>query len=323
MKKILNYLSILLLTITIFSCSEADKPIDKVRAETTAGGALRTLAVGSPAIALGNAAARFEVTLEIQDVNNGTNTDKIDMFVTFRDNSPLNGSNPRPEVLLKSIPSSAFTTGPRGLPNAILIATIAELKTRLSLTDAQFTGGDQFVVRLAQVLKDGRVFTFANSNANIVGGVYFSSPYFYNANVVCPITESLAGVHTYVTTNMRRGPSGAGVACGGTATGSVTFTMTPTPGLFIISDMSFGMLPSSCWSDTPAFSAGANPSRIRWFCNNLVSSGVDHYGDAYTYTITAATGSTITLNWTNTYNDRGTTVLTREGGANWPAIFAR
>jgi hypothetical protein len=26
-------------------------------------------------------------------------------------------------------------------------------------TDQQYTGGDQFVIRLAQVLKDGRVFT--------------------------------------------------------------------------------------------------------------------------------------------------------------------
>jgi hypothetical protein len=41
----------------------------------------------------------------------------------------------------------------------------------------------------------------------------------YNANVVCPITESLAGTHTFVTSNMKA----AGVACGTTVTGSVVF----------------------------------------------------------------------------------------------------
>jgi hypothetical protein len=49
--------------------------------------------VDSPNIALGDPASKFQVTLEIQDKNDGQDTDKIDVYVSFRDNSPENGSN--------------------------------------------------------------------------------------------------------------------------------------------------------------------------------------------------------------------------------------
>jgi hypothetical protein len=42
---------------------------------------------------------------------------------------------------------------------------------------------------------------------------------------------------------------------------------------------------------------------LEWFCNNLVTGGGDQYGDTYTYTITAASGSKITIAWISTYGD--------------------
>jgi hypothetical protein len=319
MKKIINSLSVLILAVSLFSCSEGDNPIDYVLENTVVGGGtLRTIKVDNPSIALGDANAKFQVTLEVQDKNNGQDTDKIDVYVSFKDNSASNGSNTKAETLLKSIPSTAFTTGARELPYAIVSVTIAELKTKLGLTDLQYTGADQFVIRLVQVMKDGRTFTRANSNANVIGGAYFASPFQYNANVVCPITENLAGTHTYVSSNMKAGT--AGTPCGTTVTGTVTFGATATPGVYTISDLSFGQFGSACWGDNPAFSSTA---RVTWFCNNLVASGTDQYGDSYTFTITAAAGNKITLNWRSTYNDSGTTVITRQGGANWPTVFTR
>jgi hypothetical protein len=74
------------------------------------------------------------------------------------------------------------------------------------------------------------------------------------------------------------------------------------------------MFGSSCYGDNPAFSASS-----KWLgFVTTVASGTDQYGDSYTYTITSA-GPTITLNWRSTYNDSGTTTITRQGGANWPA----
>lgn len=317
MKKIINSLCVLIFSIFLISCSEGENPIDYVLENTTnGGGSLRTIKVDNPSIAVGDPNAKFQVTLEVQDKNKGQDTERIDVYIKFTDNSTGNGSNPKTEVLLKSIPASAFTVGTRELPFAVVSVTIAELKAKFGLTDPQYTGGDQFVIRLAIVLKDGRTFSRANSNANIVGGAYFSSPFQYNANVVCPITESLAGTHTFTTSNMKA----AGIACGSSVSGTVVFGSTATPGVYTISDLSFGMFGSSCYGDSPAFSAS---SKVTWFCNNLIASGTDQYGDSYTYTITAASGPTITLNWRSTYNDSGTTVLTRQGGANWPAIFMR
>ena len=317
MKKIIISLCVLILSLSFFSCSEGENPIDYVLENTqNGGGSLRTIKVDNPSFAVGDPNAKFQVTLEVQDENNGQNTERIDVYVLFKDNSTGNGNNPKTEVLLKSIPASAFTVGKRELPFAIVSLTIAELKTKFGLTDAQYTGGDQFVIRLATVLKDGRIFTRANSNNNVITGAYFNSPFQYDANVVCPITESLAGTHTYVTSNMKAG----GASCGTSVSGSVVFGPTATPGVYTISDLSFGMFGSSCYGDNPAFSAS---SRVTWFCNNLVASGTDQYGDSYTFTIVAASGPTITINWRSTYNDSGTTVLTRQGGANWPTIFMR
>lgn len=190
MKKIFKSLSTVLLAVTLFSCSEGDNPIDTVLDNVTSGAALRTVTLDNPGFTTGDASAKIQMTLEIQDQQNGQGTDKIDVYVTFLDKTPGNGSNPKSEVLLKSIPSTAFVAGKRELANADLTITIADFKTKFGLTDAQYDGGDQFVVRLAQVLKDGRVFTRANSNSNVVGGAYFNSPFQYTVDVKCPFPDA-------------------------------------------------------------------------------------------------------------------------------------
>jgi len=322
MKKILSLSCLFIASAFYVSCSESDNVADQVLDNTVYGGGnLRTVTpITSPNIQLGNATANFSVNVEVQDLQNGQGTEKIDVYVSFIDNNPADGNNTKVEGFLKSIPASAFVPGTRELPHATIAVTLNEFKTRLVLTNAQFTGGDQFRVRLAQVLKDGRVFTNTNAAPPILGGAYFNSPFLYNANVVCPITESLAGVHSYSSTNMRRGTGTApGSLCAGVRTGTVTWTALPLAGDYSTNDYSFGMF-AYCWGDSPATSAGA---RLTWFCNKLVAKGTDQYGDAYTYTLTSAAvgGTTITLNWINTYFDSGTTTITRAGGANWPAIL--
>jgi hypothetical protein len=62
-----------------------------------------------------------------------------------------------------------------------------------------------------------------------------------------PITESLAGAHTYVTTNMKAGTGGgvSGASCGGTVEGTVTWTDTAAAGFTL--DLGFGQFSSTCW----------------------------------------------------------------------------
>jgi hypothetical protein len=95
-----------------------------------------------------------------------------------------------------------MTTGRVGLPTLAVATTLGEIRTTLAITQTQYSGGDQFFATFKYIMKDGRVFN-TNSNANVVGGIYMRSPFKYTLNVVCPITESLAGAHTYVTTNMK------------------------------------------------------------------------------------------------------------------------
>lgn len=191
MKKIIKSLSVLILAVSLYSCSEGDTPIDYVLDNTVnGGGALRNVNTPVANIEVEDTAAKFQVTLEVQDKNNGQDTEKIDVYATFVDNTTANGKNPKPETLIKSIPASAFVSGARELPYADVTLTIAELKTKFGLTDALVAGGDQFVIRLAQVLKDGRVFTRSNSNSNVIGGVYFSSPFQYTVNLKCRFPDA-------------------------------------------------------------------------------------------------------------------------------------
>jgi hypothetical protein len=332
MKKIFKKISLLALIVTIFSCYDSDLVIDNVLKNTTSGGFLRTLAINgttyasgvnftSANLTFGSDATPFTLLLELQDESKGENIEKIEAYFSFKKNSVATPVETTP-LLWKTFSPDTFTPGTVGLPTLAFATTLGQIRTALAITTAQYSGGDQFYVTFKYIMKDGRVFTNTNSNANVVGGAYMRSPFKYTLNVVCPITESLAGAHTYVTNSMKAGSGGgiSGASCGGTVTGTVTFGATPTPGVYTTTDLGFGQFSSSCWGDSPATSAGA---RIRWFCNNLVTGGGDQYGDTYAYTITAASGSKITITWINTYGDAGTTVITRAGGANWPAIFTR
>jgi hypothetical protein len=330
MKKIFKKISILALIATVFACNESDLVIDGVLNNTTSGGFLRTLVINgttvqsgvnfsNASLTFGKDETPFSLILEAQDANNGNDVEKIEAYFSFKKNSAAKPTETIP-VLWKTFLPADMTTGSVGLPNLAVATTLGEIRTTLAITQNQYSGGDQFFATFKYIMKDGRVFTNTNSNANVVGGIYMRSPFKYTLNVVCPITESLAGAHTYVTTNMKAGTGGgvSGASCGGTVEGTVTWTDTATAGVYTTTDLGFGQFSSTCWGDSPATSAGA---RVRWFCDNLVTGGADQYGDTYAYTITAASGSKITISWKNTWGDAGTTVITRAGGANWPTIF--
>lgn len=300
-----------------FSCEDNETLFDKVKEGTNLeGGALRTKQVINSNVVIGNPNLKIEIVVEVQDRNNGLNTSKIQAYSNFQDNTTTNGSNPRSELFIKEFSATEFYQGDKGILFCKISLSSTELFTKLGLTTTQVLAGDRFVLRLAQVLNDGRVLTAINSNSNIVGGAYFNSPFIYNCNVVCPITENLAGTHSYVTTNMTKG--GSSPSCIGSVSGTVTWGALPTAGQFTSTDYSFGMF-GFCWADNPATSSSMT---LTWFCKNLLPSGNDQYGDSYTYTITALSGNQLTINWSNTYGDSGTTVLTRAGGVAWPSILA-
>jgi hypothetical protein len=332
MKKSLNKFLALTLLFVLGSCGDSDNAIDQLLDNTTSGGFLRTIELNgvviqtgipfnSASLALGADNSPFNLVLEAQDNRNGADLERIDVFLQYINNNsgPVATTG---EVFWKSFQSSELNPGPIGLPRLNFATTLGEIRQGLNVGGDQYEGGDQFIVVFKYVMKDGRVFSWNNSNSNVVGGVYIRSPFRYTLNVVCPITESLAGTHSYFSYNLRRGPSGTS-ACGPTS-GTVTWSSTVPgtgaslpAGTYHTSDFSFGMY-AICWGDPPATS---NSARVKWFCRSIITEGVDFYSDSFTYTMVSVSGAVMTIDWINGYGDRGRVDITREGGANWPAIF--
>lgn len=157
--------------------------------------------------------------------------------------------------------------------------------------------------------EDGTVFTFSDFTGDLNNPGQRQAMQF-SVNLVCP--SDLAGTFDFVHTNQVTGPGG-GPCTEITLTGTVTWTEVG-PGQYSTTDGSFGLFPN-CWADVPVTGVTINDS-----CDLISVSGVDQYGDSYTYTITAVDGTSLTIEWENTYGDGGTVVLTRQDGKNWPQL---
>ncbi len=315
MKNIFLKSTLFSLVFLLFACSDTDVLIDQVFDDTTTGGILRTLERNTD-IEYNDPNTVLSYLLEIQDAEDGNLSDRVEVYASFVDNEN-NGENNRDEVLLTTITNSEFILGER-LPRVSYEIGISELENALSMTTEDYTGGDVFPIRFELVFKDGRRWSDYNASSTLLGNQFFNSPFVYNSNVVCPFNEqSLAGEHTFVTTNMFIPGTNP---CGGTVTGSVIWGGTNTEGSYTTSDFSFGLFESSCWGDSPATSTSA---RVVWFCSNLNTSGADQYGENWTYEIISVNGPEMVIEFVSTYltGEGGVTTLTREGGEDWPAIF--
>jgi hypothetical protein len=309
-----------IISIFLFACSEEDKPNDYVLDNTIyGGGILRTIKVNNLDMDNNNfLTTKFSVLLEVQDIQNGQLTDKIKLFVKFIDKNGNNNS--KLETLFKTYSKSDFLSnqsGQRELPYILVEAPLTQVKTVLGLTDAQVITCDQFEFRLELIHTDGKVFTSTNTSQAIYGG-YFSSPFKYISNVKGGVyPDNISGTHTFVTKGMYIPGE---ESCGGTVNGTVNWGDTGTEGLYTTSDLSFGLFESSCWLDDPANSATA---RVKWFCKDVTTTGGDQYGSSWAYTIKSCVGNKLTISFKSSFGtgEGGKVVITRQGGANWPAIM--
>ncbi len=141
----------------------------------------------------------FDIEMEIQDQENGTLVDAIEVFIGFRDNTVEDGDPDLDvdESLVETLSSSSFTTGEFGLPRVNYSIGLAEMLSAVGLqaSDIFVTGGDQFTVRFELVLSDGRRFS-NDDNSGTITGSYFSSPFLYVPIVVCPPQAPSVGTWT-------------------------------------------------------------------------------------------------------------------------------
>ncbi len=200
-----TFIGLLALVLSAFnSCGEADKVVDGIFEDVTRGAILRTVNLVSNELPIGQADGSFIVELEVQDQEQGTLVNQIEVYVGFADNTEQIGPGTNvDEQLFDTVESSTFTTGEFGLPRFTYSVTLPELLNFVGRTEADITGGDQFPIRFELVLSDGRRFS-SGDNTGTLTGSFFRSPFLYSPTVICPIPEG-AFTGTYALTQTTGG----------------------------------------------------------------------------------------------------------------------
>ncbi|MBP2830952.1 hypothetical protein J8281_02030 [Aquimarina sp. U1-2] len=344
MKKMIKSLNLIILIGCIVSCSSDDKTVDIILDQVTSGGVLRTIDIDNNMI-YNNLTTQFEedanyiLTIEEQDKEGGELLKEVDIFVSFIDNTRVdtNGDNKidendvnltTEEALFKTLTPSDFQPGERGVPISIITFTAEELIAFTEVAEGSIQGKDDFKLRFALELTDGRTFSVDDANGNVSGGSYFSSPYTYRTTIGCTITETLAGTYDYEVISLTSAPGGLS-NCSETTfpTGQVTWSETDDRGKYKTTDISFGQF-NNCYTETFEridFSDGS----VVWDCTKLIADGEivaeqdngDEKEFTYVYTITEISEANITLDFSNSEGDRGTVVLTRPDNKIWPELF--
>lgn len=194
MRKVNKYITLLLLFSVAWSCSE-EKLIDEVFKTAERGLVLRTVATLGEGYNISDTGSVWGVTLEVQDEAAGSLLSEVRVFVSFIDNTIADGDPDlsTAEALLATLPASNFSTvGPFGFPRGDISVVYSEAIAASGIAFEAISGGDSFNFRLEAELNDGRIYT-NNANGTVTGGSFFSSPFAYVTNVVCPPTPPTAG----------------------------------------------------------------------------------------------------------------------------------
>lgn len=171
-------------------CEEGDQVFDEIIDNETRGAILRTVDLVSNDLPIGVAEGNFTVDLEVQDQENGTLVQEVEVYIGFSDNTDEIGPGTDvAETLVETISSSTFTIGEFGLPRFSYSITLPELLSIVGRNESDITGGDQFPVRFELVLTDGRRYSNGDNSGTITGS-YFSSPFLYTPTVICPVPDT-------------------------------------------------------------------------------------------------------------------------------------
>jgi hypothetical protein len=157
-------------------------------------------------------------------------------------------------------------------------------------------------------LELGDVFLF-EVIATSKSGVRSRSNVIVNAPVACK--SDLGGAFSFSTVVTSVGDGGDIGGCANPVTGEGAF-VEDGAGFYRVSDATFGQY-DCAWGDTPAVGV-----TITDVCNSLALGGSDQYGLIYTFFIKSNDGTNLELEWSNDYDDKGVSVLTRTDGKTWP-----
>lgn len=148
-----------------------------------------------------------------------------------------------------------------------------------------------------------------NLKSNTLGTASFKTPITITFASACP--SALAGTYAYSTTNFQV-PGSPVIAT--PITGNVTLANS-TSGGYTISDAAFGVYVALYNAPDNILVTGI---RLVDTCGKLSFAGQNIYGDTWSISNVVVNGSNLTFNWLTSYNEKGTTTLTRTDGTNWP-----
>ena len=183
--RIFKYSSVLFALFMAFSCSTDEKTVDDVLATVGQGAILRTIAVPSPTFDFNDTSSEWIVTVEEQDSEDGGLLSEIEVYAQL-----LSGNGNSDEALVKTIPASELPRGPLGLLRGDIALMLSDVLTALDLQTGDFFSNDQFNIRMNVKLTTGQAFTQGDTNPNIAGGQFFSSPYAYRAQFFCALDDT-------------------------------------------------------------------------------------------------------------------------------------
>jgi hypothetical protein len=305
MKKIKIILSMLVATFVATSCTDFVEPAIPYSGFET-GTYLKTIDAPAAINFFDIDNANFATLLECHAIDKSNNVKELEVFVNHR-----RGNVVTKEVSLVKIPGSEFVMGGDSKwPRGKVSVKVNDALAKLGFTKTNIKGGDFLEYRLLLTTNDNKSFTNNNLTADVSGGAYYNSPFFYRVAVVCP--SALEGTYEYSTTDIKSGVGGTPAVCGVTKKGTIILAKAATAGEYTISDGTFGLF-DCLYADTPP----AGSIRFTDACGKIGMKGADKYGDTYSATFVSATDTELTFKWVNTYADGGVTTLKRTSGT-WP-----
>ena len=233
------------------------------------------------------------------------------MFASFKDKTPANGTNNKAEKLVKNIKyDGTFEIDATSqLPRGTISITYNESVAALGLTPVQIDRTDQFTIRQAVKLKDGRVFSSNNASSALLTGAFYQSPYRNIVSVSCPsLTQNIEV--TYKTTVLDDGSGGPPAGCPTPQTG--TLKLTGQDGQIKLPDASFGYY--KCAYGVTA-STGITLNDV---CRLLFFTGADQYDTVWTIEAVTVAGSKVTLDMRTNFAENIIVELTKKDGTSWP-----
>lgn len=141
--------------------------------------------------------AKFEITLEENDEQNGNLLDNVKVYASYKDNTVTGQDFSENETLFTTLDSSEFDIS-SGKPIVSQTIKVLEIADFLNLDPVIFEATDLFIFRYELVLTEGRVYSVSNAKINVSDATkpFYNSPFTYNAPLVCPLeTSAFTGMY--------------------------------------------------------------------------------------------------------------------------------